>query len=147
MLALTNAGRFDEAIAAAKGLVAAAEATENLSTLSFALFVTGVAYHDAEPGPALDLHRRAFAIAQDNGNRANETQAAVALCRLEASCGDRAAALNYATLAISNFHNSGNPTLRAALAVLALDLNDLLRHEAAAVILGYAFDPMTSKSF
>ena len=49
-------------------------------------------------------------IAQDSGNRYNETHLAVILCRLEAEYGDPLAALDYFTVAIRNYHDSGNTT-------------------------------------
>ena len=59
-------------------------------------------------------------IAQDSGNRAMESNLAVGLSRLEAEYGDPQAAFDYVTLAIRNFHDSGNTTMIGSpLAVLA----------------------------
>ena len=59
-------------------------------------------------------------IAQDSGNRFNETNLAANLARLEAENGDPLAALDHVALAIRNYHDSGNtPMVRTALAVLA----------------------------
>lgn len=41
-------------------------------------------------------------IAQDSGNRVNESQLAAYLCKVEAQHGDPLAALNYFALAIRN---------------------------------------------
>ena len=67
--ALTVAGCGDEAMAAANGLIEAAEATRNPCVLSFALFAYGFAFRDADPVRALDALRRGLVIAQDSGNR------------------------------------------------------------------------------
>ena len=108
VLALTIAGCDDEAMAAANGLIDAAEATRNPCVLSFALFAYGFAFRDADPDRAHEALRRGLVIAQDSGNRANETHLAWPLCRLEAEHGDPLAAFEYVTLAIRNYHDAGN---------------------------------------
>ena len=84
-------------------------------------------------------------IAQDSGSRLTESLLATALSRLEAEYGDPLAALNHITLAIGNFHDSGNIAyIRFALATLALFLHRLGRHEPAATIAGSALNPLTA---
>jgi predicted ATPase len=145
VLALTVEGSADEPMAAANGLVAAAEATRNPYALSFALFVHGLAFRDADPAGALDALRRGLVIAQDSGNRFNETQLAVGLSRLEAECGDPLAALDYNMLAIRNYHDAGNTVnVRVAQAQLAILFDRLGRYEPAATIAGSAFSPLTA---
>ena len=141
-LALMLAGCPDEAMAAANGLVDAAEASHNPFVLSFALFTYGLTYHDADPDRALDALRRGLAIAQDSGNRANETHLTANLARLEAEHGDSLAALDHATLAIRNYQDSGStPMIRTPLAVLAVVLDRLGHHETAATMGGFALSP------
>ena len=145
VIALAIAGSHDEAMAAADGLIDAAEATHNPYALSFALLAYGIAFRDADPDRAREAMRRGLMIAQDSGNRTNETHLAANLARLEAEHGDPLAALDYITLAIRNYHDSGNTTnIRAALAVLAVFLDRLGRHEPAATIAGFAFSPFTA---
>ena len=67
-------------MAAATGLIDAAEATRNPYALSFALLAYGFAFRDADPDRALDALRRGLVIAQDSGNRAIETHLAACLC-------------------------------------------------------------------
>jgi hypothetical protein len=74
-------------MAATNGLVNAAEATRNPLALSYAFFVIGFAFGDADPDRAREALRRGLVIAQDSGNRANETHLAATLCRLEAARG------------------------------------------------------------
>ena len=74
--ALTIAGSHDEAMAAATGLIDAAEATRNPWALSFALLAYGFAFRDADPDRAREVLRRGLVIAQDSGNRFNETHLA-----------------------------------------------------------------------
>ena len=71
-------------MAAATGLIDAAEATDNPYALSFALLAYGFAFRDADPDRARDALRRGLVIAQDSGNRAIETHLAADLALLEA---------------------------------------------------------------
>jgi len=58
------------------------------------------------------------------------------------------AALDYVTLAIRNYHDSGDTvTMRTALATLAAFFDRLGRFEAAATIAGFAFSPFTATAF
>ena len=67
------------------------------------------------------------------------------LARLEAEHGDTVAAFDHLTLAIRNYHNSGNTTtIRAPLAVLAALFDRLGRYEPAATIAGFALSPLTA---
>ena len=111
VIGLVIAGSSDEAMAAAKGLIDAAEATRNPHALSYALLAYGFAFRDADPVRALDALRRGLVIAQDSGNRASETHLAPSLARLEAEHGDPVAALDHLSLAIRNYHDSGNITM------------------------------------
>src|SRR5262249_51222114 len=73
---------------------------------------------------------------------------AVPLARAEAKFGDPLAALEHATLAIRNHHDSGNDTLiRLPLINLAVFLDRLGRFDSAATIAGFAFSPLTAASF
>ena len=145
VIALAIAGSADEAMAAATGLIDAAEATRNPSALSFALLAYGYAFRDADPARALTALRRGLVIAQDSGNRANETHLAATLARLEAEHGDPLAALEYSAVAIRNYHDSGNTAkMRTPLAVLAAFLDRLGRYEPAATIAGFALSPLTA---
>ena len=144
-VALTVAGRGEEARAAANGLIEVAEATGNPAALSFALYAYGYAFGDADPAAALDAQRRGLVIAQESGNRNTETRIAGSLARLEAEYGDPLAALDYVALAVRNFHDAGNTTMiRFPLAVLAAFFGRLGRDEPAATIAGFAFSPLTA---
>ena len=113
--------------------------------LSLALMAYGFAFRDADPDRARDALRRGLVIAQDSGNRFNETHLAAILALLEAKYGDPLAALEYFALAIRNYHDAGNTAImRPALAVLAVVLHRLGRHEPAATIAGFAFNPLTT---
>jgi hypothetical protein len=140
----TMAGSHDAAMAAAKGLIDAAEATRNPHVLSFMLLIYGLAHCDADPPGARDAMRRGLVIAQDSGNRYDESHLANVLGRLEALYGDPFAALDHLTLAIRNYRDSGNTTvIRIPLAVLAALLDRLGLHEPAATIAGFAFGTLT----
>ena len=136
------AGSPDEAMAAANGLIDAAEATRNPHALWYALFAYGFVFQDANPARALDALRRGLVIAQDSRNRAGESALAQTLSRIEAEHGDPVAALDHLTIAIRNYHDSGNTTMiRSPLAILARLFEWLGRYEPAATIAGFASVP------
>jgi predicted ATPase/class 3 adenylate cyclase len=140
VIALTTTGSVDEALAAANGLVDAAEATRNPYALSFALLAYGFAARDVDPGRALDALRRGMSVAQDSGNRQMESHLAAALSTVEAEYGDPLAALGYAAITVRNFHDSGGG-MHPALSVLAAAFDRLARYEPAATIAGFALRP------
>jgi len=147
VLALTIAGAGDEARAAAKGLIEAAEATHNPFALAYALHAYGSAFTDADPVRALDALRRGLLIAHDSGNRFVESHLAIGLSRLEPEHGDPRAALDHITLAIGNFYDSGHLAyIRGPLATLVVFLDRLGRIEPAATIAGFALDPLTAST-
>jgi hypothetical protein len=140
VIALTYAGRAEEARFAANGLIDAAEATRNPHALSFALLACGVAFRDADPVHALDAFRRGLVLAQDNGNRC--TDLAMGLASLEATHGDTASAFDHVTPSIRNYHDSGNTEMmRGPLAVVAVLFDRLGRYDSAATIAGFALSP------
>ena len=141
---MNGGGSGEEAIAATNGLIEAAEATANPFMLSFALFAYGFAMREADPARALDAARRGLVIAQDSGNRLNETQTALTLGRIEAEYGDIASAFNHLSLAIRTMHDLGDTTIDTPLAALAAWFDRLGRHEAAATIAGFALSPLTA---
>jgi len=142
VIALKIAGSGDEAMAATKGLIDAAEATHNPWALSLALWAYGTAFLDADPDRAREAMLRGVVIAQDSGNRTIETYLASRLARLEAQHGDPLAALDYFLVSIRHLHDSGNSTtIRAVLAALAALFNRLGHYEVAATMSGFADMP------
>lgn len=147
VVALAVAGAGDEAMACADGLIEAAETTHNPYALSFALYAYGFAFRNADPVRALQALRRGLVIAQNSGNRYNESILASVLGLPEVEHGDPLVALDHITLAIRNCYDSGNVVyMRGALATLAVFLDRLARLEPAATIAGFAFDPLTARS-
>ena len=142
VIALRMAGSDDEAMAAANSLIDAAEAIRNPWALSYALFAYGIAFIAADPARARDALHRGLVIAQDSGNRANETHVAALLARLKAEHGDPLATFDYVTLAIRNYHDAGDTTtMRVPLAALAACLDRLGWYESAATVAGFAVNP------
>jgi hypothetical protein len=87
-------------------------------------------------------------IAKDSGNRDNESHLLAALGRLEADHGEPLAALDHLTLAIRNYHNSGNTaSIRTAMASLAVFLDRLGHHNPAVTVVGFALSPLTAATF
>ena len=143
--ALSVAGSGGEAMDSADGLIEAAEATGNPHLLATALWAYGSAFRDADPVGALNALGRGLVIAQDSGNRSRASVLANSLALLEAEHGDPVSAFDHLTLAIRNWHNSGNTTtLRVPLAILAAAFDRLGRYEPAATIAGFALSPMAA---
>jgi tetratricopeptide (TPR) repeat protein len=148
VMALTIAGRDDEAMAAADGLPQTAEATGNPFAFSLALMAYGFAWRNADPDRALEAMHRGLAVAHDSGNRFNETHVMANLAQLEVERGDPLSALEHIGLAIRHMHESGNMvTIRSPLTNLAIFLDRVGRHRPAATIAGFAFSPLTATSF
>ena len=144
--ALTNAGLFEEARAAAEGLIDKAEATCNPYYLSLALLAYGMAFRDNNLDRSLAACRRGIVIAHDSGNRFTETGLAHLLSVLEAVQGNTLAALDYVNLGIHNWDDAGNTTMmRGPLTVLAALLDRIGCYEPAATIAGFAVIPFTSQ--
>jgi predicted ATPase/class 3 adenylate cyclase len=138
VIGLAVTGSTDDAMEAANGLIDAAEATGNPFALSWALLAYGGAVRDADPVRSLAALRRALVIAHDSGNRFVESTTAYTLGGDEAEHGDPLAAFDYFTVAIGNYHDSGNTyMLRTPLGFLATCLDRLGRYEPAATIAGF----------
>ncbi len=134
----------EDAMEVADGAIAATAATRNPWARSFALLTYGMAYCDANPVRARDALRDALLIAQDSGNGYIESHAANVLGRLEARHGEPLAALDNLTLAIRNYHDSGNiSVIQIPLGSLAALLHRLGRDEPAATTAGFASGPLT----
>jgi predicted ATPase/class 3 adenylate cyclase len=143
--ALSATGSGGEAMDSTDGLIEAAEATGNPSVLAWALLAYGTAFRDADPVGALNALGRGLVIAHDSGNRAAASALAQGLALLEAEHGDTVSAFDHLTLAIRNYHNSGNTTtIRVPLAVLAIVFDRLRRYEPAATVAGFAISPFSA---
>jgi predicted ATPase/class 3 adenylate cyclase len=146
--ALVIAGCGEEAMATADGLVIAAEIAGNPFALSHALIAEGLVFRDADPIRALGALRRALVIAQDSGNRFMESHSANVLSDLETQHGDPLAALDYLALTIRNNHDAGNTgMIHSPLALLAALFDQLGRYESAAIIAGFASNPLSGAAF
>jgi predicted ATPase/class 3 adenylate cyclase len=145
VLALSVAGSGGEAMDFADGLIEAAEATGNPFLRAWALGAYGVAFRDADPVGALNTLGRGLVIAQDSGNRSRASALAEFLALLEAEHGGTVSAFDHLTLAIRNWHNSGNTiTIRVPLATLAVLFDRLGRYEPAATVAGFALSPIAA---
>jgi tetratricopeptide (TPR) repeat protein len=148
VIALTFSDRYEEAIAASDGLLTAIDAVENPHMVAFALAAVGFAHRDADPAAAYDAVRRGMRIAQESGNRRDESIVAISLSRLAVSHGDPADAFDFLTLAIRNQIDSGSVSIISSpLAILAAFLDRLGHHEPAAIISGFAATPFSQAAF
>jgi len=144
VMALTMTGADDEAMAVSEGLLAAADATGNPQVVCYALMAYGIVHRNVDPMAAYEAHRRGLQIAQDSGNRFAESYHAGNLGRLAATHAEATDALDYVTVAIRNFHDSGSfSILPSAIALLAMLLDRLGHYEPAATISGFAATTFT----
>ncbi len=145
VLALTFAGSHDEAMAAATGLIDAAEATHNPCLLSMALYACGNAFRDADPVASLDALRRGLVIAQDSGNRKSShswRSVCVASRPYTATRWPRSTTSRWRSATTTT--RATPPGCAAPLAILAAVLDRLGRYEPAATIAGFAVSPLTA---
>ena len=113
--------------------------------LAWALGAYGSAFRDADPVGALNALGRGLVIAQDSGNRTIASALATVWPYLRPNTATPLAAFDHLTLAIRNYHNSGNTTtIRVPLAVLAALFDRLGRYEPAATIAGFALSPFAA---
>ncbi|OBK79323.1 adenylate/guanylate cyclase domain-containing protein [Mycobacterium sp. 1274761.0] len=144
-LALPWSATPHEAMVAATGLTEAAEATRNPYALCFALMAYGLVLRDADPDCARETLRRGLVIARDSGNRTIETHLTHSMALHEANSGDPLTALEYFVMGIRKLHDSGNTAnTRGGLTALAALLERLGHFRPAAIIAGYACDPLTT---
>jgi tetratricopeptide (TPR) repeat protein len=147
-MALALAGAENEAIAAQRGVVGVAEATQNPHSLTEALLAKGLVYRYTEPTTAQAALRQALQVAQESGNRFFESHIAVTLSQLEVQYGDAQSAFDHLALAIRNYQDSGNiATSRSPLAILAALLYRLGQYEPAATIADFAANRLTRMAF
>ena len=147
-LALSTAGAHDEAMAVSETFPALADAVDNPHVASNALLAYGLAHHDADPAASYNAHRRGMKIAQDSGNRQLESYHAGNLSWLASSHGNLNEALDYATIALTRFYNTGHySVMPSALAVLASILDRLGLYEAAATISVPASTPFARATY
>jgi hypothetical protein len=141
-------GGDKEAGAALRGVVAATAHTQNPHSISMALHAKAMVHRYSDPATALEVLQRSLNIAQESGNRFNESHIAVTLADLEVHHGDPRSAFKHLTLAVRNYQDSGNiATMRSPLAILAGLLDRLGHYEYAATIAEFADSPLTRMAF
>jgi predicted ATPase/class 3 adenylate cyclase len=139
VMALMTAGELDEAKAMCGDLLADAETIDNPGAQSYALLACGYAWRDDRPQAAYEALRRGLKIAQDSDNRMWESYLAVNLSGLAATHGAPTETLDFLTLAINNFYDTGSYShMVSPLGVLAAHFDRIGRYEAAATIVGFA---------
>ncbi len=147
-MALSLAGANTEATGVHRGVVEAAETTQNPHSLSQALLAEGLVHRYTEPAVALAALRQALQVAQESGNRFNESHIAVVLSQLEVGLAAPQSAFDHLALAIRNYQDSGNiATSRSPLAILAALLCRLGLYEPAATIAEYAANRLARMAF
>jgi predicted ATPase/class 3 adenylate cyclase len=148
VMALITADKTDEARLACTDLMAAADATDNPAAISFAMLAYGYACHSDRPLAAYEALCRGLKIAQDSGNLMTESYIAVNLSAFSAINSGPVETLDFLTLALNNFHDSGTYSQMASpLGVLATHLDHAGHYEAAATLVGFAGTAFARASF
>ena len=146
--ALTILNRTEEANEVSRNLRSAAEADSNPARASFALFAYGIARRYDDPATAYEALSRALAIAQDSGNRQNESYTALSLAWLMVDQGYPHDALDNLEIATRIRYDAGSFSLMdSPLTVLAMVLDKIGLHEAAARVSGQAVSPMSERVY
>ncbi len=141
-------GRVEEAMGKAGDVVTAAEATTNPASLAWAVCSYGMVFRVGDPPLAMHALRRGMAVARDSGNSFIQAGSAALLAGLEAEHGDQQMGLELFTRAISGFHDAGDTSsTRSPMAALAVFLDQIGRHEPAAIIAGYAHNRATRTTY
>jgi predicted ATPase/class 3 adenylate cyclase len=144
VIALTVAGRDDEARTLAPQVVEAAEPRGNPFFLAYALMAYAMACRETDSTAVMAALRRGLEIAHQSGNSRVESNLQIILADLEVSHGHRHDALDLLESAITSYHDSGDMlSLRSPLASLAVCLDRMSQPEAAATIAGSAQTNLT----
>ena len=147
-MALTILGRIDEAATIAEDVLGSADSIGEPLGLCFVLNGFGYSYRAIDPAAAHEALRRGVALANESGNRNIGSQLAVNLSMIAITRDDPGEAFHFITMAIRNYHDSGNYSLLSSpLAILAVYLVRLGHYEAASTISGAADTPFTRAGY
>jgi predicted ATPase/class 3 adenylate cyclase len=136
---LLIAGRTDEGIAAAEGLVEAGETASTPFDLCWALLAEGWAARETAPERTVEVTRRGLALARESGNRDHEATLAMFLGGAESKIGDTRSALDHLGHALRMYNDAGTTIyVSGPVSLLAQLLHRLGVHEPAAVLSGWA---------
>ena len=142
VIALKMSGADQEARAASEELLAVAEHTDNPNLAAWALFAYGTAQRDAAPAAAYEALRRGLTIAQDSGSAMTKSSIASILSTVATTLGEPTDALEYVTMSIRYYYDSGNfSVLHSPLAILAAFFDRLGHYEPAPTISEFAATP------
>ena len=118
---LATMGRYDEAIALAENMLAAAVNSPVPTYVAYGYSAYGKAYTHADPTRALAAHRTAVQLTRAHGNRVFEAAFSRDLASIEATNGDRAVALISFERTLDALHQAGDiANLTATLAHLVV---------------------------
>jgi hypothetical protein len=146
--ALAISDHFDEAREAPQALPAAAEASSNPQQACFALFAYGVARRYSDPPAAYEALSRALRIAQDCGNRQEESYTALSLAWLAVKQAQPADAFDNLVLAIRTRHDAGSFRLMdSPLAIFVMLFDQLGMCEPAATVTAKAVTPLSQLAY
>jgi hypothetical protein len=142
LLALSLAGRAEEARGIAEDTLAAARAHANPFCVALALYASGRAFAPADPARALRFSRDGLAYAQEHRLRMFEAVIAQEAAGLEAAHGDLGQALTLFDAALDSFQRAGNAaSLGGTLGQLAVCFDRFDQPDVAATLSGLSSHP------
>jgi predicted ATPase len=137
LLALSLAGRAEEARAIAEDTLAAARAHANPWCIVLALDGSGRAFAPADPARAIRIARDGLAYAQEHRLPLFEASTALEVASLEALYGDPGQALALFDAALDSSHRAGNvATVAGTLVILAVCFDRFDQPDVAATLYG-----------
>jgi predicted ATPase len=148
VFAYTFAGEHEQALAKSEELFSAVDSMENPALITGALFAYGYTHRHLNPEVAYEALQRALAVAQANEIRQMESVLAATLSSVAASHASPAEALEYLTLAIQTYHDSGSLTfVTGPLGLLTVVFERLGYYEQAATISTFTAPAITSATY
>jgi predicted ATPase/class 3 adenylate cyclase len=148
VFAYTFAGAHEEAQAASKELFAVVDTVDNPTLVTGALFAYGYIERKRNPEAAYEALQRALAVSQAVGVRQMESVLASTLSSVAFDHADPANALEYLSLAIRTYYDSGSLTfISGPLGLLTVVFDRLGCYEQAAKISSFDASAISQATF
>ena len=148
VIALAVSGSSAEAMKASEGLIDAAADSDNPAMAGAALLAYGWARRHSDPTGAYEWLLRARAIAEESGDRQQESIISGLLTGLAADHGELSEAFGYISQMVRHYYDSGGVELmRNALGLLSALLDRVDMPEPAATISGFAATALARAGF
>ncbi len=148
VFALNFAGAQGEALAVSERLFTLAETAANPAVVCAALLAYGQTHSRTQPAAAYHALRRGLEVARASGCRQMESVLAQNLSSVAATYADPVNALEFLSLSLGNYYDSGSLSfVSGSLGILTSLFDRLGHHEPAAIISGFAEAPIALATF